>query len=237
VTSRFLLDLRLGPRTMEMASQMLAVVAGCCKAAMPLLLIDNHRPYPAAILQVFGVVHHRRRRRGYGRGRFKHKRLKPPPGLRVGVVEKVRDASGNLLKVKTRALFGRLKDIRRLIRRRKLGQGINTAHIERHNGTTRGHVARLSRKTRNLSHQRSLLSSALAVWQDVYNWVRPHSALEGTTPAMAIGLTPEIWTMQQYVEYPVHADELQHQIWEEEQRNLLRSALTTAKHRKDVPTS
>ncbi len=51
----------------------------------PLLLIDNHLPYPAAILQVFGVIRHRRRKRG--RGRLKHPDLKPPPGLLAGVVD------------------------------------------------------------------------------------------------------------------------------------------------------
>jgi uncharacterized protein YwbE len=168
---------------------------------------------------VFGVVHHRRRRRGHGRGRFKHKRLKAPPGLRVGVVQKVRDKTGNLLKIKTRALFGRLKDIRRLIRKLKLGDGINTAHIERCNGTMRGGVARLGRKTRNLSRESMPLRWSVAVWRDVYNWIRPHLALDGVTPAVASGLTKQIWTMQQYVDYPVHVDDLQHPIWDQEQKN------------------
>ncbi|MDB5289998.1 MAG: hypothetical protein JWL69_1239 [Phycisphaerales bacterium] len=235
VTSRFLLDVRLGPRTLETAALVPATVAGCCGGVMPLLLIDNHRPYPAAILQVFGQVKHRRRRHGHGR--IKYKGLKPPPGLRVGVVVKVRDAASNLAAVKTKALFGRLKDIRRLIRKLKLGEGINTAHVERHNATTRGHVGRLARKTRDLSRRRTPLRWSLALWRDVYNWVYPHSALDGRTPAMATGLAQEVWTMRRYVSYPVHADELTHQIWAEEQENLLRSALTPKERRKALPIS
>jgi IS1 family transposase len=235
VTTRFLIDMRLGPRTLETAAQMLATVAGCCGSAMPLLLVDNHRPYPAAILQVFGQVKHRRRRGG--RGPLKHKGLKPPPGLRVGVVVKVRDAASNLVAVKTKALFGRLKDIRRTIRKFKAGKGINTAHVERNNGTTRGHVGRLARKTRDLSRRGTPLRAALALWRDVYNWVYANWALDGLTPAMASGLTPEIWTMQRYITYPVHADQLQHQIWAEDQENLLRSALTPKQRRKALPTS
>jgi IS1 family transposase len=234
-TTRFVIDMRLGPRTLETAAAMLAMVAGCCRSRMPLLLIDSHRPYPAAILQVFGRVRHGRRRRR--RGRLKHKRLAPPPGLMVGVVEKVRDAAGNLLKVRTKALFGKLKDIRQRIKKLKLGKGINTAHVERHNGTTRGHLARLGRKTRNVSRRRRPLRAALALWRDVYNWVNPHGALSGATPAMAMGLTPEIWTMQRYVNYPVHADDLLHRIWAQEQEDLLRSALTNEKRRKTLPTS
>lgn len=155
----------------------------------------------------------------------------------MGVVVKVRDAASNLVKVKTKALFGRLKDIRRLIKRLKLGEGINTAHVERSHGTTRGHVARLARKTRALSRRAEALRSALALWRDVYNWVRPHWALDGATPAMAIGLAQEVWTMRRYVTYPVHADELRHQIWAQEQEDLLRSALTPKERRKALPVS
>jgi hypothetical protein len=54
---------------------------------------------------------------------------------------------------------------------------------------------------------------------------------------MAIGLAQEIWTMQRYVSYPVHADDLQHTIWIEEQENRTRSALNNQKSRKPVPTS
>jgi hypothetical protein len=121
-TTRFALVMALGPRTLESAVSMLGVVAGCCcPEKLPLLLMDAHRPYPSAILQVFGEVQHRRRRRRRGgqggRGRFKHKRLKPPRGLLAGVVDKVHDAAGNLLRVKTRVLFGRRKDICRKIKK------------------------------------------------------------------------------------------------------------------------
>lgn len=106
--SRFLIDLRVGPRTLEMAAQLIASVAMVCCVGGTLrrllLLIDNHLPYPNAILQVLGLIRHRRRKRG--RGRIKYPDLKPPPGLWVGVVEKVRTATGKLLRVRTRALFG-----------------------------------------------------------------------------------------------------------------------------------
>ena len=73
--------------------------------APPLILIDDHPPYPQAILQVFGQIKHRRRR--HGRGRRKHPRLKPPLDLQVGVVNKIRDSRGNLLKVSSKVLFGK----------------------------------------------------------------------------------------------------------------------------------
>lgn len=236
VVSRFLIDLRLGPRTLESAAELITSVAACCTGQpLPLMLIDNHLPYPAAILQVFGLVQHRRRR--YGHGRFKHRRLKPPPGLLVGVVHKIRDATGNLKQVRTRALFGRLKEIRQRIRKLHIGQTINTAHIERLNGTMRGQVARLGRRTRNGSRRRRTLQWALWLWRDLYNWTRAHGSLDGRSPAMALGLATSLWTVQQYVEQPVHVSDLQHQLWAEQREILLASALETRKRKKRLPTS
>jgi hypothetical protein len=237
VTTRFALVMSLGPRTIEAAAAMLGQVAGVCREKMPLLLIDSHRPYPSAILQVFGVVLHRRRRKGRGRGKHRLKRLKPPPGLLAGVVVKVRDASGNVLRVRTRKLFGRLRDIRRRIRKFKLGVGINTSHVERFNGTARGRLARLARQTRALTRRRPMLQASVGLCRDVYNWIHPHSALRGETPAMAVGLAQELWTMGRYVSYPVHVAPFQREIWREDQETRVRSALSDPKQRTPLPTS
>jgi hypothetical protein len=231
----------LGPRTLESAVSMLGVVSGCCGPSLPLLLVDGHRPYPAAILQVFGEIQHRRRQRKprglWGRGRRRRPCLKPPGGLLVGVVEKVRDKSGRLLRVKRRVLFGRGKEIRRKIKKLKLGRTINTAHVERLHATTRGRLARLVRRTRAVSRRRTPLRAAIGLCRDVYNFVNPHGSLQGKTPAMAIGLAEAIWSMKQYVNYPVHADEFLHSIWIEEQENRIRSALSSHKSPKVMPTS
>jgi len=226
---------RLAPRTLESAAELVASVAGCCVGGWPLLLIDNHLPYPAAILQVFGQLRHGRRRRG--RGRRKHPRLKPPPGLLAGVVLKIRDATGNLLRVRTRALFGRRKDIVRRIRQLDIGQGINTAHIERMNGTIRGHVARLSRRTRNGSRRRRPLQWALWLFRDLYNWTRVHASLLSRTPAMVLGVAQERWTVRQYLNHPVHVSDLQRDLWADQRQELLTSALDARKRKKQLPTS
>ena len=220
-----------------MAAELVASVAmtGGGVQPLPLLLIDDHLPYPAAILQVFGVVRHRRRKRR--RGRFKRPDLKPPPGLMAGVVQKVRNATGKLLRVRTRALFGRKRDIGRRIRRLDIGQQINTAHIERLNGTVRGQQARLTRRTRNGSRLAEALQWSLWLWRDLYNWIRPHRSLDDRTPAMALGLTQTVWTVDQYVEHPVHVSNLQREIWAEERQSWLTSALDARKRKKLLPTS
>jgi hypothetical protein len=220
-----------------MAAQLVASVASCGGAPgrPALMLIDDHLPYPSAILQVFGQVMHRRRR--HGRGRRKHPGLKPPPGLLVGVVQKVRDTKGNLLRVRTRARFGRLKAIRRRIVALGLGRGVNTSHVERFNGTLRGHQARLARRTQAVSRGEGPLQWGLWLFRDLYNWVRAHGALSGRTPAMTMRLTDHIWTVLEYIRYPVHVDDLKREIWAEERQEVLTTALEREKPRKTLPTS
>jgi IS1 family transposase len=234
--SRFLINLSLGPRTMATAVAMVAVVAACCVGAPPLLLVDAHLPYPAAILQVFGVAKHGRRKGG--RGRPKRDRLKPPPGLLVGVVHKLTDPAGHVFKVRRRALVGRLRDVRRRIRELGIGTDVNTSHVERLNGTCRGCVARLARRTRDLSRRRAPLRSSLGLFRDVYNWCRPHGSLPpGTTPAAAMGLAAGAWSVRRYVSQPVHADAVGRLLWAEQLEQLLTPAVAGQGRRKAVPTS
>lgn len=237
VTSRFLIDLRVGPRTLATAIALVTSVAVCCVGrSIPLLLVDDHLPYPRAILQVFGQVKHRRRRRG--RGRKRHPRLKPPPGLWVGVVKKIRDANGNLVKVTRKALFGRVTEIERLIRRLGIGRRINTSHVERLNGTLRTQQqGRMGRRTRNGSRRTKLLAYALMLWRDLYNWTHVHGSLGGRTPAMVLGLAQEVWTVVHYVCHPVHVSDLQRQEWIETRNSLAESAVDTYERNKTLPIS
>jgi hypothetical protein len=218
-----------------MAKRMLAPVAEYTQPeSLPLIMTDDHRPYPQAVLSIFGLTRHRRRKRG--RGRRKHPDLKPPEGLLAGIVTKVRDATGNLLGIKTRRLCGRRKDILKRLRRLKLGHQINTAHIERLNGTIRTQQARLARRTRNVSRDESRLQASLSLWRDLYHWTRLHRALD-KTPAMAMGLAKHVWSIVDYLRHPVHSGELQRALWAETTENLLTAGLFRQKPLKPLPTS
>jgi hypothetical protein len=236
VKERFLLESIIGPRTLQTACQLTASVAVYCKdTAHPLLLIDDHLPYPQAILRVFGNIKHCRRKNG--RGRLKHPRLKPPPDFQTGVVKKIRDKRGNLLNVTTRALFGKKKDIVKRIQELGIGQKINTSHTERLNGTIRGQQARLARRTHNCSHLREMLQYSIWLWRDLYNWTRVHYSLLDETPAMALGLAEEAWTVLKYVLYPVHVSDFQHEGWSEQRNSVLESAVDVYKRNKTLPIS
>lgn len=236
VKERFLLDACVGPRTLERARQLVASVGLVADFEhLPLLLIDDHLPYPQAILDVFGQVQHRRRRRK--RGRKKIPILKPPPGLQVGVVKKQRDERGNLLNVRTKALFGTKREIEKRIRKLGIGERINTSHIERFNATLRSHQARLMRRTRYGSHRSDLLQQSLWLYRDVYNWTRPHKSLWGESPAMGMGLTDTVWPMRRYVRHPVHVSGLQWEHWNECRNNILKTAIEHCYEQETLPIS
>ena len=237
VKSRFLLDLRVGPRTLVSAVALVTTVAMCCaKGTIPLMLADDHPPYRNAILQVFGKIKYGRRRQG--RGRKKRPRLKAPPGLQVGIVKKIRDAKGNLVKVCRKALHGRVVDMERLIRKLGIGTRINTSHMERLNGTIRTQQqGRMGRRSRNVSRLSRFLEYALWLWRDLYNWHRVHGSLQGRTPAMALGLATEVWSVLRYVCHPVHVSDLQRQEWAEMRNSLSESALDVYERKKSLPIS
>ena len=235
--SRFLLDLRVGPRTLDMTVALVTSVAVCCLRFLkyPLLLVDDYAPYRTAILQVFGQIKYRRRRRRHGRKR--QPSLKLPPGLLVGIVQKVRDDSGRLVKVSRKAFAGTIRQIEARIRDLGIGTRINTSYIERLNGTLRGQQARLTRRTQHGSRRSDLLQKGLHLWRDLYNWVRPHGSLRGCTPAMALGLADRVWSVVEYVCHPVHVSDLQRDIWAEERNAVQESALEAYKRKKALPTS
>ena len=54
---------------------------------------------------------------------------------------------------------------------------------------------------------------------------------------MAQGLSDHVWSVPEYVRYPVHADDLIRAIWAEEGAEMLTSALDRQKRRKTVPSS
>jgi hypothetical protein len=128
--------------------------------------VDDHLPDPAAVLQAFGEVLHRRRERR--RGRRKGPALKPPAGRWAGVVHKVRDASGDVVKVRAGALVGRLKAVKARVVALGIGTTVNTSHLERLHGTMRTQQARRARRTRCASRDGRRLQWSLWRRRDLY---------------------------------------------------------------------
>ena len=207
--SLFVLFVGFGPRTTETAASLIAqVVARLC--FIPMFLTDGWKAYPRALIQVFGRVY-RLRRKGKV-GRKPKPRLVAPDNLFYAQVVKVRDATGTLVEVTQKVVFGGPRRFFKQLRKRGLGTTIQTAFMERWYGTLRGWVAPLRRRTRCLSWSQVRHQGRIWLIVSLYNFVIPHKSLgkgwTKRTPAMAIGLTHHVWSYQDYIWLPVHYDEI-----------------------------
>jgi len=77
---------------------------------------------------------------------------------------------------------------------------ICTSHVERMNGTIRTFNKRMARLTYCFSKKWSNHRAALALMFCHYNYCRKHGSLKGHTPAMAHGLTTEVWSVRRLLE-------------------------------------
>lgn len=71
---------------------------------------------------------------------------------------------------------------------------ICTSHVERHNGSIRHFMRRMTRLTCAFSKRWGNHRAALAIFFCHYNWCKKHRSLGGHTPAMAHGLADGVWT-------------------------------------------
>jgi transposase-like protein len=224
--SWFLLWVDFGPRTQDTAATLIAQVVARVQT-LPLFLTDGWKVYPAALLQVVGVVYRRRRRGNVGR---KPKpRLVAPKDLFYAQVVKVRDKTGQVVEVSRRVVFGGPRRFGKQLRLRQLGETIQTAFMERWYGTLRGLVAPLRRRTRCLSWIATCHRGRIWLLVSLYNFVMPHKSLRQgrtrRTPAMAIGLTDHVWSYQEYIWLPVHTDPVLTKQMDERIARLLTPAL------------
>ena len=126
-------------------------------------------------------------------------RLREWPGLVIGQVVKQREA-GRVVGVTRRLAHGTAAWAIRL-----LGGGtIQTAYIERLNGTFRARLASLARRTRAGGRTVGRLEAGMWLIGTLYNFCTPHTSLAcGQTPAMASGLTDHVWDVDEMLHYHV----------------------------------
>ena len=224
--SWFLLWVDFGPRTQDTAAALIAQVVARTQE-VPLFLTDGWKAYPAALLQVLGVVY-RPRRRGKV-GRKPKPRLVAPKNLFYAQVVKVRDKAGHVVEVSRRVVFGGPRRFGKQLRLRQLGETIQTAFMERWYATLRGLVAPLRRRTRCLSWSHPRHRGKVWLMVSLYNFVMPHKSLRQgripRTPAVAIGLTDHVWSYGEYIWLPVHTDPVLRQQMEARITRLLPPAL------------
>lgn len=90
------------------------------------------------------------------------------------------------------------------------GSELNTAFLERFNGTMRERLACLTRTCRHAAHRIAALSSGMYLIGCASNWCFAHHEVSNSkhcghpcTPAMASGLTDHIWSISELLSFKV----------------------------------
>jgi len=173
-------------------ARLCALVKACALPAPLLVLVDGFAAYVRQVRRMARSPEPRCGRRG-------RCHLREWPGLVIGQVVKQRQ-EGHVVGVTRRVAHGTAAWAARL-----LGGGtIQTAYIERLNGTFRARLATLARRTRAGGRTVARLARGMWLVGTVYNFCTPHTSLaRGQTPAMASGITDHRWGMDELLHYRV----------------------------------
>ena len=115
------------------------------------------------------------------------------------------------MEVTTRVIFGTAATVAAALEASAVSRTVNTAFVERHNGTDRNRNARKARKTycfsKNWAVHEAL--SYFVLYRYNFCWavrtLRAGTQGEGyrqRTPALAAGLTNHSWTLKEWLCYP-----------------------------------
>lgn len=181
-------------------------IARCARCAPLLLAVDGLSTYVGAFLRAFRTPERRPHRRP---------RWVTWPGLVIGqVVKQYAPTEGRRGRWQVSGVLHRLAHGTAAQAAQLLGatQGagvLNTAYIERLNGTFRQHLASLGRRTRHLARRRATITAGMFLVGTVYNFCTYQQSLtqpaagRRRTPAMAAGLTDHCWSVRELLEYHV----------------------------------
>ena len=177
---------------------------------MRLMTSDEYPSYKVAIQEVYGLRTVPLTVLPRPRGRPRVPRRRVPPGLTYAMVHKHR-TDGRVTKVTLETVFGSEASVSAALERSAASRVVNTAFVERHNGTDRHRNARKARGTYRFSKDRRAHEAMTYFTMYSYNFcwpVRtlstpdPPRAARRRTPAMAAGLTDHVWTLARWITMP-----------------------------------
>ena len=173
-----------------------------------LITTDEYPAYKQAILNVYGdeVTPPRTGKPGRPKALCKV----PPADLRYATVHKTRH-KGRVVKIDYHVVFGGRFGVEQVLARSPVSNQINTAFVERQNGTDRHRNARKVRKTYRFSKDPHMHDAMTYFSLYSYNFCWPVRTLkikdvrgrwQPRTPAMAAGLTDHVWPLTEWVTMP-----------------------------------
>ena len=197
-----------GKRTAENTKTLVGAVKNRIADIPSLIVSDEYPPYKEAILETFGqkVIPNRTGKRGRPKAAYNV----PCPGLKYATVHKTRE-KGRVIKIDLRVIFGTEAEVKNALSLSQVSKSINTAFIERQNGTDRNRNARKTRKTYCFSKDWHIHDSVTYFTMYSYNFCWPVRTLrcrdvmgnwQPRTPAMVAGLANHVWTLSEWLTFP-----------------------------------
>jgi IS1 family transposase len=175
---------------------------------MNLITTDEYPVYETEILEAYGETVEPPRTGKPGRPAKPYK--VPPKDLQYATVHKVRE-KGRVVKVEQRVIFGTLVAVLAALAASLVSTVVNTAFVERNNGTDRNRNGRKVRKTYCFSKDWKVHEAVTYFTMYSYNFcwtVRtlrekgPDNTWVQRTPAMVAGLTDHVWSLSEWLAYP-----------------------------------
>lgn len=204
--SRLVVSVVVGKRTGEAARQVVGDFAERTGNVPPALVTtDDCNNYAGPLLEQYGeiVVPERTGRPGRPREPY----LQWPQGSVYATVNK-EYGGGRVVSVKRELVNGTTEELESALDASSVSTKVNTAFIERQNGTDRNYNARKVRKTYEFSKE-LLFHVAVTCWVFFcYNFHHPNRGLrqrlpDGSfrqfTPAMTAGLTTRPWSVAEII--------------------------------------
>lgn len=190
-------------RDKGLADALLHQVRRTAQRLRPLLVLtDGWAAYPGSIRRAF----REKVKTVSGPGRAC---LQVWPGLHIGTVIK-RTEKKRVVEITRTIAHGLLERAEDLLACSRGGEVLNTAFIERLNGTFRERLASLTRKSRHAAARLQALHAGMYLIGCTYNWCVVHQELskekhwgKACTPAMASGLTDHVWSVGELLRYKV----------------------------------
>ncbi len=190
-------------RDRSLADRLMQQVRRSAQALRPLLLLtDGWSAYPNSIRRAFREKV--KQTSGVGRAC-----LQVWTELHIGTVIK-RTEKKRVVEITRKMAHGLMAQAERLLLLSHGGNVLNTAFIERLNGTFRERLACLTRKSRHAARRLFALETGMYLIGCSYNFCFPHHELSKTkhvgspcTPAMAAGLTDHIWSLCELLSYQI----------------------------------
>ena len=180
-------------RDQALIRRLVEMVVACAVVAPLLIVVDGFSSYVEAIRLAFRTREHQG-----GRGA---PRKVPWPELGLGQVVK-QYAGKRVVGVTRRLRQGSSALAARLLAQTPGCLVLNTAYIERLNGTFRARLAPLARRTHHLVHRKEVLHAGMYLVGALYNFCTVHASLrlasrQEQTPAMAAGITDHCWSVKE----------------------------------------